>query len=151
WLFLVQEIMFFGGLFTVYLVYRTKYFSAFAAGSNTLDLKWGAINTVLLICSSLTMALAVHAAQTGRRKTLVLFLIATMILGTGFLGVKAAEYYEKFEKHHVPGASFKIDMNDPEQKKLYEGVDPANAQLFFSLYFAMTGMHALHMIVGLGI
>src|SRR5262249_8296416 len=138
-------------LLTVYLVYRVKYFNAFAAGSNTLDITWGAINTVLLICSSLTMALAVHAAQTGRRKLLVAFLIFTMILGTGFLGVKAAEYREKFEKHHVPGASFKIDLNDPDQKEKFAGVDPANAQLFFSLYFAMTGMHALHMIVGLGI
>lgn len=147
WLFLVQEIMFFGGLFTVYLVYRLKYFSAFAAGSNTLDIRWGAINTSLLIGSSLTMALAVHAAQTGRRKLLVLFLGFTMLLGAGFLGVKAAEYHEKFESHHVPGPSFQLDAHD----KRFQGVDPSNVQLFFSLYFAMTGMHALHMVVGLGI
>ena len=101
WLFLVQEIMFFGGLFTVYFVYRLKHFTAFAAGSNTLDIRWGAINTAILIGSSLTMALAVHAAQTGRRKLLVLFLGFTMLLGAGFLGVKAAEYHEKIGRAHV--------------------------------------------------
>lgn len=147
WLFLVQEIMFFGGLFTVYLVYRLKYFSAFAAGSNTLDIRWGAINTAILIGSSLTMALAVHAAQTGRRKLLVLFLGFTMLLGAGFLGVKAAEYHEKFESHHVPGPAFQLDSHD----RRFQGVDAGNVQLFFSLYFAMTGMHALHMVIGLGI
>ena len=147
WLFLVQEIMFFGGLFTVYFVYRLKYFTAFAAGSNTLDIRWGAINTAILIGSSLTMALAVHAAQTGRRKLLVLFLGFTMLLGAGFLGVKAAEYHEKFETHHVPGPAFHLDPHD----KAFQGVDANNVQLFFSLYFAMTGMHALHMVIGLGI
>ena len=147
WLFLVQELMFFGGLFTVYLVYRVKYFAAFAAGSNTLDIGWGAINTAILIGSSLTMALAVHAAQTGRRKLLVLFLGFTMLLGAGFLSVKAVEYHEKFESHHVPGSAFQLDPHD----KHFQGVDPSNVQLFFSLYFAMTGMHALHMVIGLGI
>ena len=147
WLFLVQEIMFFGGLFTVYLVYRVKYFAAFAAGSNSLDIRWGGINTAILIGSSLTMALAVHAAQTGRRKLLVLFLGFTMLLGAGFLGVKAAEYTEKFEHHHVPGPAFRLDPHD----KAFQGVDANNVQLFFSLYFAMTGMHALHMVIGLGI
>ena len=147
WLFLVNEIMFFGGLFAVYLVYRLKYFPAFAAGSNTLDIRWGGINTAILIGSSLTMALAVHAAQTGRRKLLALFLGFTMLLGAGFLGVKAAEYHEKFESHHVPGPAFRIDAHD----KRFQGVDANNVQLFFSLYFAMTGMHALHMVVGLGI
>ena len=150
WLFLVQEIMFFGGLFTVYLVYRLKYFSAFAAGSNTLDITWGGINTAILIGSSLTMALAVHAAQTGRRKLLVLFLGFTMLLGAGFLGVKAAEYHDKFKYDKIPGPSFKIDLNR-EHDRPFVGVDPGNAQLFFSLYFAMTGMHALHMVVGLGV
>ena len=147
WLFLVQEIMFFGGLFTVYLVYRIKYFSAFAAGSNSLDVKWGAVNTAILIGSSLTMALAVHAAQTGRRKLLMLFLGFTMLLGAGFLGVKGVEYHEKFENHHVPGAGFQLDPHD----RHFQNVDPGNVQLFFSLYFAMTGMHALHMVIGLGI
>ena len=88
--------------------------------------------------------------RSGRRKLLVLFLGFTMLLGAGFLGVKAAEYHDKFEKHHVPGPSFRIDLNDPAQKAL-RGVDANNVQLFFSLYFAMTGMHALHMVVGLGI
>ena len=153
WLFLVQEIMFFGGLFTVYLVYRVKYFSAFAAGSNTLDITWGGINTAILIGSSLTMALAVHAAQTGRRKLLVLFLGFTMLLGAGFLGVKAAEYHDKFEHNKIPGPSFQIDLKAEHDRPFVRlnPIDLNHAQLFFSLYFAMTGMHALHMVVGLGI
>ncbi len=111
--------------------------------SNSLDITMGAANTAVLIASSLTMALAVHAAQMGERGKLVTFLILTMILGSVFLGVKAFEYADKFEHHHVPGPDFH-----------FEGV-PADvarhAQIFFSLYFVMTGLHALHMIVGLGI
>jgi cytochrome c oxidase subunit III len=147
WIFLVNEIMFFGGMFTAYLVYRHRYFDAFAAGSNTLDLWAGAINTAILIGSSLTVVLAVYAAQMGRRRSLILWLVLTMVLGAAFLGIKAYEYAHKFEEHHVPGPSFHIEPNDPH----FKGVDPQRAQLYFSLYFAMTGMHALHMIIGLGV
>lgn len=140
WVFLVTEIMFFGGLFTVYLVYRNLFHEAFILGSRELDIKWGATNTAVLICSSLTMALGVRAAQTGKRKALMFFLVLTMILGTAFLGIKAIEYAHKFEHHLVPGASFQFDSPDAKQ-----------VQLFFSLYFCMTGLHALHMIIGLGI
>jgi len=138
WLFLVTEIMFFGGMFTAYIVYRTLYPNAFAAASHELDITMGAINTAVLICSSLSMALAVNAAQLGRRKSLVWFLILTIALGAVFLGIKAVEYHEKFVNHHVPGPSFHFD-----------GPEAEHAQLFFSLYFGMTGLHALHMIVGI--
>ena len=140
WVFLVTEIMFFGGLFTGYTVYRSAYPAAFAAASHELDTLIGTINTAVLIASSLTMALAVHASQTGRRRSLLGSLLATMALGTVFLALKAVEYAHKFAHHLVPGPSF-----------AFHGPDPAHAQLFFSFYFVMTGMHALHMVIGLGL
>jgi cytochrome c oxidase subunit III len=140
WIFLVTEIMFFGGLFVGYTVYRWRYPGAFAAASHEVDLPHGTINTIVLIGSSLTMALAVYFAQTNARKALVLCLVATMVLGTGFLGIKALEYAHKFEHHLFPGPSFH-----------FEAADPGQAQIFFIFYFVMTGMHALHMIVGLGL
>lgn len=155
WLFLAQEIMFFGGLFCAYLVYRFKYFGDFGSASQQLDIKLGAINTVVLICSSLTVVLAVRAAQLGKRKDLVLWLLATIVLGLAFLGIKADEYAEKFEKHHVPGPSFSYHELLPNQARLPEAdrryADPHHAEMYFSLYFAMTGMHALHMIIGVGL
>src|SRR5580704_10900541 len=105
WVFLATEVMFFGGLFCAYLVYRLKYFGDFGAASKTLNVTLGATNTAVLICSSLTVVLAVWAAQTGRRKLLMGNLLATLVLGTAFLGIKGIEYKEKFERHHVPGAS----------------------------------------------
>ena len=140
WVFLATEVLFFGGLFATYLIYRTWYPDAFAAASRELDVTFGTINTAVLITSSLTMALAVHAAQLGQRKLLMVFLILTMVLGTVFLGIKSVEYYHKFVEHHVPGPSFQFEK--PYQQ---------NAQLFFSLYFVMTGLHAVHMIIGIGI
>ena len=140
WVFLLTEILFFGGLFLVYTVYRHIYPGAFTAASHELDITMGTINTAVLIASSLTMALAVHAAQIGSRRLLVLFLLATIVLGSVFLGIKATEYAHKFAEHHVPGPSFQFDA------KYFRP-----AQIFFSLYFVMTGLHALHMIVGIGI
>jgi cytochrome c oxidase subunit 3 len=140
WVFLVTEVLFFGGLFATYMIYRSWYPAAFAAASHELDVTLGTINTVVLITSSLTMALAVHAAQLGQRKQLMLFLIATMILGGAFLGIKSVEYYHKFVEHHVPGPSFQ-----------FEAEHFRHAQIFFSLYFVMTGLHAVHMIIGIGI
>lgn len=204
WAFLVQEVMFFGGLFMAYLLYRSTYPMAFAAGSNHLDVKWGFINTLVLIVSSLTMALAVYCSQTGKQKALCGFIIATMGFGSVFLGIKAIEYTDKYKhglipfevsgskftwnesqwhgakergeaippeveallSHHKDGkaeeASFPVYTGD---KKLFEGhgtakelklyQDPETwqrkVQLFYWIYFAMTGLHALHMIVGLGI
>src|SRR5262249_29253388 len=140
WVFLVTEVLFFGGLFATYSIYRSWYPTAFAASSHELVVWAGTLNTTVLITSSLTMALAVHSAQTGDRRQLLFFLVATMALGAVFLGVKAFEYYTEFAEHHVPGAGFMFEM---------EYVGPA--QIFFSLYFLMTGLHALHMVIGLGI
>ena len=140
WVFLLTEVLFFGGLFLAYMVYRSWYPDAFAFASHELDITLGTINTAVLIGSSLTMALAVHAAQTGDRKRLIMFLVATMVLGTVFLGIKGVEYYEKFHARHIPGPGFEFE---PEYFR--------HAQVFFSLYFVMTGLHALHMIIGLGI
>ncbi len=140
WAFLITEIMFFGGLFTGYTVYRSAYPEAFAAASRILDRQLGAINTVVLIASSLTMVLAVHSAQLGRRKALVVFLLCTIVLGSVFLGIKAVEYSHKFEHHLVPGPWFH-----------YEGPRASQVHLFFCFYFVMTGMHALHMIIGIAI
>ena len=105
WLFLLTEILFFGGLFVAYMIYRVWYFDAFAEASRWLSLFWGGLNTAVLIGSSLTMALAVRAAQTNNRKWTVNWLILTMILGCVFLGVKVIEYQDKFEHHQVPGAN----------------------------------------------
>ena len=141
WVFLVTEVLFFGGLFLVYATYRFWYHDAFVAGSHELDVTLGTINTAVLITSSLTMAMAVHAAQLGNRRLLMIFLVATMALGAVFLGIKAVEYYDKYTHHHIPGAGFAFEPQELSR----------HAQIFFSLYFAMTGLHALHMIIGLGI
>jgi cytochrome c oxidase subunit 3 len=140
WAFLITEIMFFGGLFAGYTVYRSTYFDAFAEGSRHLDLVLGTINTAILLGSSLTMALAVQAAQRSRRGPQVVFLLLTILLGLAFLGIKAVEYGHKFEQHLIPGRFFS-----------WPGPHASNVQLFFSFYFAMTGMHALHMIIGIGL
>ena len=141
WIFLVTEIMFFGGLFLVYVVYRSRYPDVFGAASRTLNGAIGAVNTAVLLCSSFTMVLAVRAGQLGRRKAIIVFLILTLLLGFVFLGVKAYEWNEKFQEHHVPGLSFHMEGS----------TEQGQAQLFFSLYFAMTGLHALHMVIGAGL
>jgi cytochrome c oxidase subunit III len=138
WVFIAQEILFFGGLFLAYTVYRFDYPQAFAQGSHHLDVTLGTINTAVLIGSSLTMALAVHGAQLGKRWAQVVFLILTIVLGSIFLGIKSIEYGHKFHEHLVPGPNF-----------LFNG--DFHAQIFFSLYFVMTGLHALHMIIGIAI
>ena len=140
WVFLATEVMFFGGLFTAYVVYRGMYPEFFAAGSRELDIRLGGINTAVLICSSWTMAMAVRAAQLGRRNGQVWFMVGTAALGLVFLGLKAIEYGHKFTHHLVPGPNFQ-----------YAGADANHVQLFFSVYFVMTGVHALHMIIGLGV
>jgi cytochrome c oxidase subunit III len=141
WVFLITEIMFFGGLFMAYLLYRSEAPSAFQEASAHLSIGWGGFNTAVLIFSSLTMAFAVRAAQTSQpAKTQLSWILITMVLGATFLGVKAIEYTEKFRDHIVPGPYFQ-----------WEGLYPKPAEQFYSLYFAMTGLHALHMIIGLGI
>jgi cytochrome c oxidase subunit III len=141
WTFLVTEVMFFGGMFTAYALYRAMYPAAFASTSQYMDVKLGGFNTAVLICSSLTMVLAVRAARLGRNRMIVLFLLATMVLGGVFLGIKAYEYHHKWVEHLVPGFGFQY----PDPQFMH------HAQILFFLYFMMTGMHALHMIVGEGL
>lgn len=208
WVFLVQEVMFFGGLFVAYLVYRNMYFDGFGTASETLNIYLGAFNTVVLIGSSLTMAFAVNASQLGQKKRLVFYIFATMVLGTIFLGVKVIEYTQKWEAREIPGANFCFNaagtpcqgvrhdkslkdtfarwakgdigptaqvpghmpseagehggsVSTPTSTELAPGrtLDGSSerersmrgSEIYFSLYFAMTGMHALHMIIGMGI
>jgi cytochrome c oxidase subunit 3 len=141
WVFLVTEILFFGGLFLAYTIYRWQNARAFAHASLHMDIALGTTNTAVLICSSLTMAMAVHSAATGRKKLLIGFLLATMLLGGAFLGIKAVEYTDHIRHHLFPGPGFRYPV----------AADARPAEMFFSLYFAMTGLHALHMIVGLGL
>ena len=146
WLFLATEIMFFGGVFCAYLIYRLWYFPEFAAASNSLDIILGTVNIAVLICSSLTVVLAVRAAQIGKRQAQVIYLALTLVLGLAFLGIKAVEWTSKYKEHNIPDASFHFEgdiSGHPGQP-----VDQQHAQIFFSLYFDMTGMHALHMIIG---
>ncbi|HXZ39448.1 MAG TPA: cytochrome c oxidase subunit 3 family protein [Terriglobales bacterium] len=149
WLFLATEIMFFGGMFCAYLVYRYWYYNEFAAGSRSIDIYLGTINTAVLICSSLTVALGVKAAQLGKRKLLVTLLLITLLFGLAFLAIKGVEWYDKYKEHHIPGPSF--SAQDLIEKYPQIPIDPRPTQIYFSLYFAMTGLHALHMIVGVGI
>jgi cytochrome c oxidase subunit 3 len=156
WLFLLTEIMFFGGMFFAYLLLRNWYYDAFVAASNQLNVGLGAANTAILITSGFFMALGVWAAEVRKKGLLVLFLILTTLFGLAFLGVKADEYHEKYEKHHIPGANFDVSQFvNPSAYGLSEKPLPPDVaqktQLFFFLYFAMTGMHALHMIIGIGL
>jgi len=137
WAFLAQEVMFFGGLFCAYIVYRAKFPAGFAEASHHLDIALGAVNTAVLLGSSLTMALAVREAQLDRRRGVARFIAVTFALALVFLAIKYVEYAHKFHDHLVPGHGFDVE-------RFADG-----AELFYGLYFVMTGMHALHMIVGL--
>jgi cytochrome c oxidase subunit 3 len=234
WMFLVQEIMFFGGLFTAYLVFRSRYPLAFAEASNHLDAFWGGLNTLVLIVSSLTMALTVYFAQRGNRSMQCIMIVLTMFFGTVFLGVKVIEYTDKYNHGLVPvtglnkktpkaehkDGEHKAEVKKPFSEKPadsspkfvlpfetrayaasetgHEYVNPSGEfqwnygthvldyglakekdgkkyltdaerigyfssgkfdpekyrdriRIFYYIYFVMTGLHALHMIVGLGL
>ena len=140
WVFLVTEVMFFGGLLMAYLVYRVWYPEAWAEGSLELDIRLGGFNTVVLIASSLTMAFGVRAAQTGAPRATVRWLLITMVLGLTFLVVKFFEYKHKYDVNHIPGPNF-----------VYEGPHAREVEIFTSLYFGLTGLHALHMVIGVSI
>jgi cytochrome c oxidase subunit 3 len=140
WAFLVTEVLFFGGMFLGYAVYRFMYSQAFSAGSNHLDIWLGTINTAVLIASSLSVVLAVHAAQKNQNRLLLWMLLLTLGLGLVFLGIKFTEYHHKYEEHLIPGLNF-----------FFAGAHARGAAVFFSFYFAMTAMHALHMIIGIGV
>ncbi|MBI3942990.1 MAG: cytochrome c oxidase subunit 3 family protein, partial [Chloroflexi bacterium] len=137
WVFLATEVLFFGGLFMAYIAYRFLYPNAFAEGSRHLNVWLGSTNTAVLLCSSLTMALAVHSVRVDNRKLLVIFLLATMLLGILFLGIKAIEYYVDYQEHLIPALNFSV-----------EGPDARQVEIFFLLYFFMTGLHAIHLIIG---
>lgn len=140
WIFIITEVMLFGGLFTAFTVYRHSYTMAFDVGSAGMDHALGAINTAVLICSSFTMALAVHSAEVGKQKLLALFLILTMIIGAAFLGIKFTEYYLHYQEHKVPGVWFEESAPGAGQ-----------IQMFYVFYFIMTCLHATHMLVGEGV
>lgn len=169
WLFIAQEIMFFGGIFLGYTFYRTRFPEAFMAGSSLLNIKLGCFNTVVLIGSSLTMALAVHAAQLGKTKNIFRYLLATLFLGSIFLGVKVVEYQAKFDHDLVPGRHFAfhsterfVTAGDEHADAAHHDagddgthapivVDARQVEIFYGFYFVMTGMHALHMVIGAGL
>jgi cytochrome c oxidase subunit III len=144
WIFLLTELMFFGGMFLAYAVYRYWYPAAFVEGGSHLDLLWGTINTGLLLVSSFTVVLAVHAAKLNQRRGALVLLAITIALGTAFLGVKSYEYWHKAHEHLIPGEHFQL-------KEVPADVDPRHVEIFISLYFAMTGVHAAHMIIGIGL
>jgi cytochrome c oxidase subunit III len=143
WIFLARELMIFGALFTGYSAYRAEYPQAFAAASRELNLLIAAVNTVVLLSSSLTMVLAVHAVQTGRQRNLKVYLIYTILLGTLFMLFKALEYYLDYRQNLVPGLAFHADDWSAR------GVRPEHVQLFLLFYFLMTLLHAIHLTVGI--
>ena len=144
WAFLATEVLFFGGLILSYVVYRHAYPHEFHFASHHLAFKLGAVNTAVLLCSSLSMALAVRAAQTGSRTRLVLFLLITLALGGAFLAIKGFEWRTEWIEGFVPGSHFTFVSPMPQ-------IDARKVELFFCLYFAMTGLHGLHMLIGLGL
>jgi cytochrome c oxidase subunit III len=137
WTLIATEVLFFGGLFLAYIIYRLSYPAAFSAGSHLLDFWSGTVNTAVLVTSSLTMALADVMIKQGRRRAMAACIFCTAILGAVFLGIKFHEYSTMYRDHLIPG----IEMA--------ASVAP-QTELFLFLYFAMTGLHALHMLIGIG-
>jgi cytochrome c oxidase subunit 3 len=142
WSFLVTEILFFGGMFTAYIIYRLKHLPSFIEGSHQLIVKFGATNTAVLIFSSLTMAMSIRSAQVGKKKgTIISWLVATWILGAAFIAIKLRfEWYRDWLEGLIPGVHW-----------FYNGPHAPGVKMFMVFYFCMTGLHAVHMVVGLGI
>jgi cytochrome c oxidase subunit 3 len=182
WIFLVTEILFFSGLFCAYAVFRANRPEVFVDGHHFLDTPLGALNTVILIFSSLTMALAVRSAQRGKGPALIGLLAVTAACGLAFLGVKAFEYKSKWDHRLVPGQErieYWLDRDtssrpsviprkefDPQRQYVREHLAHAgslklsekeldkridNLRSFVGIYFALTGLHALHVIAGIGV
>jgi cytochrome c oxidase subunit 3 len=143
WTFLATEVLFFGGVLTGYTVYRSQYPEEFQAASERLSVPLAATNTVVLICSSLTVVLALHAAKSGRKELVPLFLAATLVLGLGFLGIKFYEYSLDYREHLIPGSDYQPEGWGP--------LPLGSAELFMTFYFILTGLHAVHMLVGMGV
>lgn len=149
WIFLATELMFFGALFTSVFVYWSLYPKAIETASRKLSWAIGGGNTIVLLGSSLMMALAVHAAEHGQKKKLVRFLVFTMALGVLFLGIKAFEYYVDYHHNLIPGWKFK-----PDEWLVKEGLSENQlgpVKIFLCFYWFMTGLHALHMIIGISL
>jgi cytochrome c oxidase subunit 3 len=140
WLFLITEVLLFSGMFVAYAVYRSWYPEVFAAASVLLDTKLGALNTVVLLTSSLTVALSIRAIQVDNKKWMTINLAITIALAFVFLIVKYFEYTHKFHEHIFPGANY-----------AYPGLDMDIVPIFFSIYFVMTGIHGFHVVVGIGV
>jgi cytochrome c oxidase subunit 3 len=138
WIFLATEVLFFGGMFTAYMVYRFLHAPAFDEAGRHQEWYLGCLNTAVLLTSGFTMAVAVEFARRGGRGWVLGLFAITWLLGAAFLGIEGYEYRVKFLEHLVPGSTFH-----------FAGSDPAGAQMFFVLYFTMTGMHMLHMFIGL--
>ena len=182
WLFLATEILLFGGLFCAYAIYRANHPEIFVYAHQFLDKVLGGTNTVVLLCSSLTMAWAVRASQLGQRKLLIVLLSLTLLGGFGFMGIKAVEYEQKWKHGLLPGTHFapheegeatpaatpptapsatiKPSATGPAGTVRHHAAEaanepghgkrPSNTQIFFGIYFLMTGLHGLHVLVGMG-
>ena len=140
WIFLVTEILFFGGLFAAYIVYRAWYPELFTLASTELNTLWGGVNTLVLIGSSLTVAMAIKSAQLNQKKNIIINLAITIALALVFMVIKYFEYTHKFEIGIFPGEFY-----------TFEGIDHPKANIFFSLYYMMTGLHGIHVLVGIGL
>jgi cytochrome c oxidase subunit 3 len=142
WTFLATEVLFFGGALLAYAVYRAQYHTAFAAASRHLKEHLGAVNTAVLLTSSLTMALAVHFTHARRRTAVLVSLVLTMLLGLAFLGIKGTEYVLEYRDALIPAVNFRWDAPD---------IAPGHVELFMLFYFILTLLHATHMLIGLGL
>ncbi len=158
WAFLVTEVMFFGGAFLGYAVYRFYYPDAFAAASAKESWRIGAFNTVVLLISSLTVALAVHEAQAGNNRGIIKYLAITIVLALVFVGIKGYEYNHIIHEGYAPWQRdvqpYPGDNPSPAvgaEGGLADHALPKPAVIFFSFYFAMTSIHALHMLIGVGL
>src|SRR3954447_6599919 len=142
WAFLLTEVMLFGAVLTSYAIYGSAYPAEFAEASRHLNVLLGGVNTAVLLSSSLTMALAVRAAQLGQRRATVNFLLLTLVLGTVFLCIKFSEYYAEYHEHLIPALNFSAEHEGRAEQWASAGVNPAHVQLFFVFYFVLTGLHA---------
>ena len=161
WIFLAQEILFFSGLFVAYFIFRSWYPEAFSVGSHLLDWKMGAINTVVLLFSSFTAAMAVRSSQLGETKKTTAFLAVTVVCALGFMVVKYFEYTHKIHVGLLPGSRFNPQGEGGEERRAaveaayasgpFEGTYPYHLRSFFGIYFVMTGLHGLHVLIGIGV
>jgi len=140
WVFLITELLLFGGLFAAFTIFRVQHAEVFAEAARHLDLILGSINTLLLLTSGLFMVLAEQAVSARKRGLALWFLAGTVTLGVVFLGIKGFEWHKEFSHHLMP-------ILDLEFR--YPGEHPAIAEMFFNFYFALTGLHAVHMFLGL--